>query len=244
MNVLFLGEGRDAAEMLLWSAESDNMSIMAVSGDDIVRKKADDLHIPFYEIEKIYEMLKNGRIEFDVTFSFLFGKILKKPLIESTKYGCINFHPAPLPDYKGRAGSSFAIIDKLNEWGCSAHYIDAGIDTGSIITVKRFPIEWKKETGISLKEKTVKVLKDLYKEVFVDVFRYKTISSFNQSHAGKYISKKIMLDAMEIKPGDDVDAKIQAFWFPPHEGAYITIENKKYMLINDFILRQVSSVIE
>lgn len=244
MNVLFLGEGRNAAEVLLWSVESGNMSIIAVSGDDIVRKKADYLHIPFYEIEEIYEMLANERIEFDVTFSFLFGKILKKPLIEFTKYGCINFHPAPLPDYKGRAGCSFAIIDKLNEWGCTAHYIDEGIDTGSIIAVKRFPIEWKKETGMSLKEKTVNVLKDLYKEVYVKVFRDKTISSSDQSHTGKYISRKTMLDAMEIKPGDDVDAKIQAFWFPPHEGAYIIIEDKKYMLINDFILRQMSSGIE
>ena len=52
-----------------------------------------------------------------------------------------------------------------------------------------------------------------------------------------------MLEAMEVKPGDDVDAKIRAFWFPPHEGAYINIDGKKYMLINEMIWTQLSKEI-
>lgn len=238
---MFLGEGSDAAEMLAWTSKL-GISVVAVSGDEIVKERAVSLHISFYEIEELYEIVDSRKFSFDLTVSFLYGKILPYSFIQAVRYGCINFHPAPLPDYKGRAGCSFAILDKLNEWGCTAHYIDAGIDTGNIISVKRFPIEWKTETGVSLKRKTVDVLKELYREVLNDVLEEDGAinSTCQQSGSGRYVSKKDMLEAMEIKPGDDVDAKIQAFWFPPHEGAYITVNHKRYMLINDFVMREIS----
>ena len=218
----------------------ETITFLAVFGDDAIKDFAGSHSIPFYDLGEIYKGLSTGHQVYDLVISFLFGRILKEPLISDVKYGCINFHPAPLPDYKGRGGCSFAILDKLDEWGCTAHYIDKGIDTGNIIEVRRFPIEWNKETGISLKKKTVKALKELYKAVLVRLFSGEAISSVKQDNRdGRYISKKEMIDSMEIIPGDDIDAKIQAFWFPPHEGAYIRIGGEKYMLINDFILNSI-----
>ena len=45
----------------------------------------------------------------------------------------------------------------------------------------------------------------------------------------------------EIKEGDDISRKIRAFWFPPYDGAYIKINNKKYTLIDDFILKELAA---
>ena len=45
----------------------------------------------------------------------------------------------------------------------------------------------------------------------------------------------------EIKDDDDIDTKIRAFWFPPYLGAYMCKNGKKYTLINDKILNELSS---
>lgn len=216
--------------------------IAAVSGDDAVIEKAERLHAPTYTLEELYGLVDSGKARFDIAVSFLYGRILRGSLIRSARFGCINFHPAPLPDYKGRAGCSFAILDKLTEWGCTAHYMDEGIDTGNIISIKKFPMDWRAETAISLKNKTVSVLQEMYKEIlFRAVRKGGLIESREQdSNCGRYISKADMLEAMEVKPGDDVDAKIRAFWFPPHKGAYTVVGGRRYMLINDFILEQIS----
>ena len=33
-----------------------------------------------------------------------------------------------------------------------------------------------------------------------------------------------------INPGDDIDAKIRAFWFPPYDGAFIEIDGQRLHL--------------
>ena len=55
---------------------------------------------------------------------------------------------------------------------------------------------------------------------------------------GCYYKKNDVLKLMKIDvENDDLDAKIQAFWFPPYEGAYIEINGKHYTLVNDVILQ-------
>ena len=70
------------------------------------------------------------------------------------KLGIINFHPAILPEYKGTAGYNVAILEGRSDWGVSAHYVDAEIDTGEIIDVSMFPISKDEETAYSLEKKS------------------------------------------------------------------------------------------
>ena len=73
----------------------------------------------------------------DLVISFLFWKIIKKPLIDFPKIGCINLHPAPLPDFRGFSPYSLAIYQNSPEWGVSAHFVDEKIDTGDIVKVNK-----------------------------------------------------------------------------------------------------------
>jgi len=53
----------------------------------------------------------------------------------------INIHPSLLPNYKG-AYSGFAIIENgESQTGITAHFIDAGIDTGDILHQKVIPLD-------------------------------------------------------------------------------------------------------
>ncbi len=53
--------------------------------------------------------------------------------------GCLNFHPAPLPDFRGLGGYNVAILEGLPEWGVSSHFVDEHFDTGDLVDVERFP---------------------------------------------------------------------------------------------------------
>ena len=56
------------------------------------------------------------------------------------KKGFVNYHPAPLPKYKGPNEIETAIKNKEIHWGVSVHYMDEDYDTGSIIEVFKFDL--------------------------------------------------------------------------------------------------------
>ncbi len=49
----------------------------------------------------------------DVVISFLYWRRIREPLISLGSSGCLNFHPAPLPDFRGLAGYNVAILEGL-----------------------------------------------------------------------------------------------------------------------------------
>jgi len=177
----------------------------------------------------------------DLIISFCYPKLIKKEVFEVARFGCINFHPAPLPEYKGFAVYNFAILNGEKEWGVSAHFIDQKFDTGDIIKVNRFKIG--KETAHSLRKKSRDRLLILLKEVANEFALSGKLTSIKQDkNKGKYYSKKMMNENRVITPSDDaitIERKIRAFWCPPYAGAAIKLNNIEYTLINKEILKTI-----
>lgn len=72
--------------------------------------------------------------EFNIDFSFCFGgRILKGELLEHYKNRIINFHPAILPMFPGVKSIDQSISANAFLLGNTAHFIDAGTDTGPVI---------------------------------------------------------------------------------------------------------------
>jgi len=92
-----------------------------------------------------------NELEFDLGISYGYGRLIKEPLLSRPRLGFVNFHPAPLPEYKGGDPYSDAIKDKVMEWGVSAHYMNENYDEGEIIQVNRFslfePPQTREELG-------------------------------------------------------------------------------------------------
>src|SRR5688572_16330985 len=79
--------------------------------------------------------------EYDVGISFM--HLHKVPAKEVNSRPWFNFHPAPLPEYKGRDLCYHAIVNGEKEFGVTLHYMDENFDTGDIIDVVRFPVpDW------------------------------------------------------------------------------------------------------
>jgi len=61
-------------------------------------------------------------------------RILKKDLLNSVKGHFINIHSGMLPEYRGYSGGYWALVNKdKQKCGSTIHFVDEGIDTGSII---------------------------------------------------------------------------------------------------------------
>ncbi len=89
------------------------------------------------------------RYEADVYVVAAFGQILSKQILEMPKFGCINIHASLLPKYRGAAPINQCIIDGEKETGVTIMQMDAGVDTGDILTQKKVIIE-DKETAETL----------------------------------------------------------------------------------------------
>lgn len=205
------------------------------------------LRIPVISMEEAEKYVQEHPGEIDLIVSYVYWRKIRKPLIEGPNYGCINFHPAILPDWRGCGGYNVAILNKLPEWGATAHYVDETFDTGPIIKVFKFAFDYRIETAQTLEEKTQQIQMQLYKSVILDVMEKGKAESVQQNlNEGSYISRREMVQMMELDPNhleqeEDLNLKIRAFWFPPYDGAGFRVNGQFYTLINHEILKSLQA---
>lgn len=66
-------------------------------------------------------------------------KILRKHIFAQARLGCLNAHCGWLPEYRGLHANFWALMEG-GKTGVTVHYVDAGVDTGSILLRKELPI--------------------------------------------------------------------------------------------------------
>jgi methionyl-tRNA formyltransferase len=76
--------------------------------------------------------------------------LLPAELLALAPLGAINLHPSLLPRYRGRAPLNWAILEGECELGLTAHYVDAGMDSGDILIQERFPLAGDEDVGDAL----------------------------------------------------------------------------------------------
>jgi len=69
-----------------------------------------------------------------------FGQILPASVLELPWLGCLNVHTSLLPQYRGAAPIQWSIAHGDSETGVTIMKMDAGMDTGAILTQRRTPI--------------------------------------------------------------------------------------------------------
>ncbi|HTD66431.1 MAG TPA: methionyl-tRNA formyltransferase, partial [Candidatus Limnocylindria bacterium] len=69
-----------------------------------------------------------------------YGQILPQALLDVPRLGCLNVHTSLLPKYRGAAPIQWAILNGDTETGVTIMKMDAGLDTGAIVSEERTPI--------------------------------------------------------------------------------------------------------
>ena len=151
---------------------------------------------------------------FDVGLAYLYPNMMPKEVLD--KVPILNFHTAPLPDYKGFGGVNFAILDELKEWGVSVHWMTPELDSGPIVAVHRFPINPETETALSLDILAQNKLFELYMDTVHRLLDGQPLNGEAKT-GGKVITR---IDFEQARTtGEVTDRKRRAFLYPPYLGA-------------------------
>ena len=178
-------------------------------------------------------------LEFDLVFSILHGKIFKKIHLENSRFGVINLHPAPLPEYRGCNSYAHAIMNGDRQYRVSMHYVDEGIDNGPLIGQSTLQIEID-DTGYSLYQKSQISAFALFKRYAPKIIEAaKAESKFpakaqDESRANYYKRDSIKNKEANLSwDGNKLYNFIRALDFPPFKPAYIVLNGQKiYLTLN------------
>jgi methionyl-tRNA formyltransferase len=178
----------------------------------------------------------------DAVFSFLFWKRIRQPLIDLGAAGCLNFHPAPLPDMRGLGGYNVAILEDWPEWGVSAHFVDGEFDTGDVVRVDRFPIDRARETALSLDFRSQRRLLDLFRWTADELAAGRKLRRAAQGD-GRYVTREEFEALRRVRlddPPEITARRIRAYWYPPHDGATLEIDGQAVTLLDRGLLGEIA----
>ena len=149
--------------------------------------------------------------EGDLIISYLAQWILPDSILQKARKAAINFHPGP-PDYPGIGCTNFAVYNKEKEFGITCHHMLAKVDSGSIISVRRFPV-FENDTVYSITQRCYTEILHLFYELISDVFTGRPLPQSNEIWTRKPFTRKQLNDLCELKPGmnkDEIDLRIKA----------------------------------
>jgi len=83
----------------------------------------------------------------DVLVVAAYGLILPQAVLDWPRHGCLNLHASLLPRWRGAAPIARAIAAGDATTGITIMRMDAGLDTGPIVTAQPMPIDSRETTG-------------------------------------------------------------------------------------------------
>jgi methionyl-tRNA formyltransferase len=163
----------------------------------------------------------------DVLFSIHYRYRISKEILEIPTMGCVNLHPALLPNYRGCFSSVWAIINGEKQTGYTYHYMTEKFDAGNILLQKKIPLTME-DTAFSLFHKLIVEGLGSFREVFEMVVKFQD-AGMAQPKEGSYYPRKLPFGGKIDNRWDEatIERFIRAMHFPPHKGAIIHVNGKE-----------------
>lgn len=109
----------------------------------------------------IYKILKKHNTDLIVLAGYM--RIMTPWIIKKYKNSMINIHPALLPAFPGVRSQKQALEYGVKISGCTAHFIDSGMDTGPIILQAHVPV-LQSDTETTLSKRIIEKEHDILPE--------------------------------------------------------------------------------
>jgi methionyl-tRNA formyltransferase len=120
-----------------------------------VKVVAEQHGIPVWQPEKLRTPEQQAPVaaaQADVMVVAAYGLILPQAVLDMPRHGCLNIHASLLPRWRGAAPIQRAILAGDTETGITIMQMDAGLDTGDMLSVHVTPIT-ADDTASSLHDK-------------------------------------------------------------------------------------------
>ncbi len=109
-----------------------------------VKEVAEAAHVPVLQPQRARDdefIRQLAALKPDLIAVAAYGQILPQAILDLPRFGCLNVHTSLLPRHRGAAPIQRAILDGDTETGVTIIKMDAGLDTGDILTEQRTAIE-------------------------------------------------------------------------------------------------------
>ena len=122
-----------------------------------VKALAKKIGLTIYQPNKIRDFINEIRsLNPELIVLVAYGQVIPQEILDIPKYGCINVHGSLLPKYRGAAVIQAPIENGDTITGVTIMKMDAGLDTGPILSQASINID-KKETTATLFPKIAKL---------------------------------------------------------------------------------------
>lgn len=148
-----------------------------------------------------------------------FGQILRASVLELPRYGCVNVHASLLPRWRGAAPIQAAILHGDAESGVTIMKMDAGIDTGAILSQRAMPILPEDTAGslsVRLAEEGANLLIETLPAYLAGAVALVAQDETRATYASMLTKEQGELDFS--KPAETLERQVRAF--QPWPGAY------------------------
>ena len=132
----------------------------------------------------------------DYIISYLSRWIISKQMISNAKKSSINFHPAP-PSYPGTGCTNFALYEEAKYYGVTCHHMLPKVDTGPIISTKKFKI-LDSDNVETLLKKTYELQLKLFYEIIQIITDNNELPLSNETWSPHVRTRKELNDLSKI----------------------------------------------
>jgi methionyl-tRNA formyltransferase len=247
LRIVFMGTAELSCASLEKLATGEDFQILAVvtqpdkpKGRDLklqpspVKILAESLKLPVWQPLRAREesfVSQLRELKPDLIVVVAYGQILPPAILDLPAFGCLNVHTSLLPKYRGAAPIQWAIANGEPETGVTIMRMDAGLDTGPVLSTRVTPILPSDDSQI-LHDRLAQLGADLLMETIPGYIGGKILPQPQPAEGSSYAAK--------IKKEDghiDWNLPAQKIWnrlraFTPWPGAFTFLPlNEKLQLL-------------
>ncbi|HEY47226.1 MAG: hypothetical protein AMJ88_00455 [Anaerolineae bacterium SM23_ 63] len=158
-----------------------------------------------------------------------FGQILPEEVLELPEWGCLNVHASLLPRWRGAAPIQASIFHGDTETGITIMKMDAGLDTGPVLTQCSTPID-PQETGGQLADRLSKIGAKLLIET-IPSYLEGSIKPIEQDHTKTTYAPMLKKSdgALDFNlTAEELERQVRAY--EPWPGSFFTWNGKRIVV--------------
>jgi methionyl-tRNA formyltransferase len=194
-------------------------------GPSAVKRLALDRGLRLFQPEKLRDLGPIAAARPDILVVAAYGLLLPAPLLELAPRGAVNIHASLLPRWRGAAPIQRALLAGDAETGVTIMQMDAGLDTGPMISQNRVPVAPDDDAG-SLHDKLAAAgadaLLSALGDIEVGLARPRPQSAEGATYAAKIDKQDTRLDW--TRPAAELERAVRAF--RPMPGAFALLEGE------------------
>ncbi len=229
MKIIFAGTPNISAEILKHLLTFKNIEILACytqpdresgRGKKIsfspVKELAISHNIPVFQPKSLRNeeaLLEFKEMQADLVIVVAYGLIIPENMLAIPQIGFINIHTSILPEYRGAAPITHAILNGDSKTGVSLMVMDKGMDTGPVISQLTCDID-DNETTESLTIKLTNISKTLLSTFIPNLIKTRSVTSTPQDHNLASYAPKISTEHGNIawqKTAIEIERMVRAY---------------------------------